>query len=168
VLRVVDIQLLQTASIAIASASVVAGVVYYAYQIRHQNRIRQTDLVMRLCSTYGGKEYTEALARVLASEYEDYDDFVKKCGPNPFLTPDYMAFRMISVFAEELGMLLKKGLITPDLIVDLFSVELLWEKLKPIVKGVRKQFNEPRIFELSEYVYNEVKKREQQLASKKA
>jgi hypothetical protein len=151
----------QTVSIAIASASVVAGVVYYAFQLRHQTKIRQTDLVMRLCSTYGGKEYTEALARVLAFEYEDYNDFVKKCGPNPFLNPNYVAFRMISVFAEELGMLLKRGLITPDLIIDLFSVELLWEKLKPIVEGVRRQFNEPRIFQLFEYIYNEVKKREQ-------
>jgi hypothetical protein len=151
----------QTVSIAIASASVVAGVVYYAFQLRHQTKIRQTDLVMRLCSTYGGKEYTEALARVLAFEYEDYNDFVKKCGPNPFLNPKYVAFRMISVFAEELGMLLKRGLITPDLIIDLFSVELLWEKLKPIVEGVRRQFNEPRIFQLFEYIYNEVKKREQ-------
>jgi len=49
---VVDIQ---TVSIAIASASVVAGVVYYALQLRHQARTRQdvvkarqVDLLMRL------------------------------------------------------------------------------------------------------------------------
>jgi len=158
---------IQTISIAIASSGVFLAAIYYIFQLRHQAKIRQTDLVMRLCSTYGGKEYTEALARVLALEYQDYNDFVKKCGQIPFLNPDYMAFRMISVFAEEIGILLKRGLITPDLIIDLFSVELLWEKLKPIVEGVRKQFNEPRIFELFEYVYNEVKKRKQQLATAK-
>jgi hypothetical protein len=36
----VDILLLQTISIAIASASVVAGVVYYALQLRHQIKLR--------------------------------------------------------------------------------------------------------------------------------
>jgi len=30
---------IQTASITVASASVVAGVIYYALQIRHQNRV---------------------------------------------------------------------------------------------------------------------------------
>jgi hypothetical protein len=42
---VVDVQ---TVSIAIASASVVAGIVYYSLQIRHQTKARQTGLVMRL------------------------------------------------------------------------------------------------------------------------
>jgi len=37
---------IQTLSIAIASTSVVAGVVYYVLQIRHQTKLRQTDLVM--------------------------------------------------------------------------------------------------------------------------
>jgi len=38
----------QTVSIVIASASVVAGVVYYALQIRHQAKMRQTDFIVRL------------------------------------------------------------------------------------------------------------------------
>jgi hypothetical protein len=41
---------IQTVSIAIASASVVAGIVYYAFQVRHQTKIRRTDLLTRLYS----------------------------------------------------------------------------------------------------------------------
>jgi len=48
----------QTVSIAIASASVVVGVVYYALQLRHQAKARQdmvkarhADVFMRLYST---------------------------------------------------------------------------------------------------------------------
>jgi hypothetical protein len=59
---------IQTISIAIASTSVVAGVVYYALQLRHQARTRQdmvktrqADLLMRLYLTYGSKEFQEAL-----------------------------------------------------------------------------------------------------------
>lgn len=38
----------QTVTIAIASASAAAGIMYYSLQIRHQTKARQTDLVMRL------------------------------------------------------------------------------------------------------------------------
>jgi hypothetical protein len=61
---VVDILLLQTVSIAIASAGVFVAAVYYILQIRHQTKIRQTDLVIRLYSTYGSKEFQEAWATV--------------------------------------------------------------------------------------------------------
>jgi hypothetical protein len=99
--------------------------------------------------------------RVLALEFRDYNDFVKKYGPIPSLNPDTVAFRMISIFGEELGMLLRRGLIDPDMTISIFSVGILWEKLKPIVEGVRKHFNEPRLFEDFEYLYNEMKKRGQ-------
>ena len=46
---------IQTVSITIASASVVAGVVYYALQLKHQSRIRQTELVTRLYSIYASE-----------------------------------------------------------------------------------------------------------------
>jgi len=153
---------IQTISIAIASAGVFLAAIYYILQLRHQTKIRKTDLLTRLVSTYGSREHTEALMRVLALEFRDYSDFVKKYGPIPSLNPDQVAFRMVSVFAEEVGMLLRRGLIDPDMAYDLFSAGILWEKLEPIVEGMRKNFNEPRLYEDFEYLYNEMKKREQQ------
>ena len=47
--KMVDIQ---TLSIAIASVSVVVGIIYYSFQIRNQTKARQTDLVMRLSNLY--------------------------------------------------------------------------------------------------------------------
>jgi hypothetical protein len=67
---VVDIQ---TASIAIASASVVVGVVYYALQLRNQNRMRQTDLLMRLYAIFTSREFEEAWYKVLCLEFKDYE-----------------------------------------------------------------------------------------------
>jgi anaerobic C4-dicarboxylate transporter len=71
---------IQTVSIAIASASVVAGVVYYALQLRHQGKMRQTDLVIRLASDMRSIEVVGAFVDVLGAEFKDYDDFVKKYG----------------------------------------------------------------------------------------
>jgi hypothetical protein len=56
---------LQTVSIAIATTSVVIGVVYYIFQIRHQDKMRHLDLFMRLYSTWGSEDFNKAHRRVL-------------------------------------------------------------------------------------------------------
>jgi len=55
---------IQTISIAIASASVVAGIIYYSLQIRQQTKTRQTDLVIRLYTAFGGKEMRGAWEKI--------------------------------------------------------------------------------------------------------
>ncbi len=51
---------IQTVSIAVASASVVAGIIYYSLQIRNQTRARQTDLIIRLYSLFISREWVDA------------------------------------------------------------------------------------------------------------
>jgi len=100
---------IQTVSIVIASASVVAGVVYYALQLRHQTKIRQTDLVMRLYSTWGSKEYLEALSKFMMMEFKDYNDYKKKYAPSPTgfsEKPEFIAFGTVGTFFQGVGVLL--------------------------------------------------------------
>ena len=42
-------------------------------------------------------------------------------------------------------------------------ISMTWEKIKPIVKGIRKQLNKPKFYSWFEYLYNEMQKREQRL-----
>jgi len=126
---------IQTVSIAIASASVVAGVIYYAFQIRHQNRMRQTDLLLRLYSTFDSLEFLEAWHKIFwMPEPKDYDDFVEKLGGKRHIT----AF--VALFYEEVGVLLRRKLIDIGLVDDLFSdsLKLTWEKVKAPMMEVRK------------------------------
>jgi hypothetical protein len=154
----VDILLLQTVSIAIASASVVAGVVYYALQLRHQGRMRQTDLVMRLYSTYDSLEFLEAWNRIFFTENGDYDAFLKKLGGKRHTVS------FVCMFYEEVGVLLHKKLIDIDLVDELLgdSIQLTWEKLKNMLEEARKRYR-PEAYVHFEYLYNEMKKREQKL-----
>jgi hypothetical protein len=149
---VIDIQ---TFSIAIASASVVAGVIYSVWQIRHQTKIRQTDLVMRLYSDFGRREFLEANKRVMDDASKDYKAFLKEYGWTDVV--------QVGTFYEGIGVLLKRRLIDLDLVDDLFSepIRSLWGRIKPIIEEDRKRFNQPRIFEWFEYLYNEMQKREQ-------
>jgi hypothetical protein len=148
---------IQTVSVAIASTSVVIVAIYYVFQIRHQTRLRQTDLVMRLYSTFGSKEFQDAWARIESIEFKNYDEYVKKCGLG-----DYA---QCATFFEGIGVLLQKKLIDTNLIDALFSVPLkhMYERMKPIIEGNREQFHDQRVFENFEYVYNEMQKREQKL-----
>ena len=77
---------------------------------------------------------------------------------------------MVANFFEGIGILLRRKLIDIALVDDLFSSDVIitWHKMKPIVEGWRKQFNRPQMSEWFEYLYNEMKKRERQLASKTA
>jgi hypothetical protein len=151
---VVDIQ---TISITIASAGVLIAATYYTLQIRHQTKLRQTDLVMRLYSTFGSKEFQDAWTRIESIEFKNYDEYVKKCGLG-----DYA---QCATFFEGIGVLLQKKLIDINLVDALFSVPLkfMYERMKPIIEGNREQLHTQKVFEHFEYLYNEMKKREQKL-----
>jgi len=153
----------QTVSIVIASASVVAGIIYYSFQVRHQTKVRQTDLVMRLYSTYGSNEFREALIKVMSLQFEDYEDYVKKYGPWFSDEPAHKAMAMVAMYFEGIGILLYRKLIDTSLAYDLFCTpsRIFWEKMKPVMLGLRREAKDLSVFCWFEYLYNELKKREQ-------
>ena len=150
--RVVDITEI---SAMVAATGVLVGVVYYVLDMRHQNKVRQTDLVMRLYSTFGSKEFQDAWTRIESIEFKNYDEYVKKCGLG-----DYA---QCATFFEGIGVLLQKKLIDINLVDALFAIPLkyMYERMKPIIEGNREQLHTQRVFEHFEYLYNEMEKRKQ-------
>jgi hypothetical protein len=162
----VDAQTLQTASIAIASAGVFLAAIYYVLQIRHQSKMRQTDQVMRLYTTFGSTEFQKAYQMIMGLEYEDYADYRKRYGTNAEVKA---AGTTVNNFFEGIRLLVKRKLISIGLVDDLLegAILLTWEKRKPIIEGSGQRTSRPQIWEWFEYLYNEMKKREQQLAKAK-
>jgi hypothetical protein len=161
---------IQTVSIVIASAGVFAAAIYYIFQIRHQTRMRKTDLVWRMSQTVYADDYREAILKVLNLDFEDYDDFVKKYGPYLSDSPTMKALTKINVLYEGLGNLVARKLIDFDLVYSVFNLACCraWEKAKPIVEGYRRAQSRPDYLDRFEYLYNEMKKREQELQRSKA
>ena len=60
-------------SIVIAAASVAAASTFYSFQIRNQLRLRKTDLVMRLYSTFDSLEFQRAFHTIYWADFHDYD-----------------------------------------------------------------------------------------------
>jgi hypothetical protein len=115
-------------------------------------------------------EFQQAGLTLLSLEYKDYNDFVKRFGSSATGKPELLAFHSVTNFFEAVGLLLKRNLVGIDIVWDYYgeSAVLAWEKIKPLIEGFRKQYNTPRAWEPFEYLYNELKKREQKLQQSKA
>jgi hypothetical protein len=145
----------QTVSIAVASAGVFIAAIYYILQIRHQSRLRQTDLLVRIFSTMINKGWLEAWEKVRDRDNLKYSEYREKYG--------FVEANQVYLLYDELGRLLQKGLIDIDLLpLETGQITNAWEKLSPILEGSRKKFNEPKLGSGFEYLYNEMKKREQE------
>lgn len=155
----------------VAAAGVLVGVVYYLLDVRNQAMIRKTELITRLYShLYGSEDLQRARKKVNAITYKDYDDFVAKYGAPNSEEPVPVAISVLLYVFEEAGVLLSKKLVDADLIDQLMGESILsiWTNLRPLIEEARKRLNRPRVWTNFEYLYNEIKKREQQLASRTA
>jgi hypothetical protein len=142
----------------VAAAGVLVGVAYYILDMRNQSRMRQTDLIMRLFSVRDSKEFQESWKKVMSMDSEDYRNYEKWY--------EWSDLIIVAAFFEGIGILLHKKLIDIEMADDLFSysIKTIWEKIREVVEAVRKHHNAPQIWEWFEYLYNEMKKRERQLA----
>jgi hypothetical protein len=145
----------------VAAAGVLVGVVYYMLDLRHQVRIRQTDLIMRLHLHVVNKEFMDAYQKMRNIKFKDYNDFVEKFGPLSAEGPEQTAIMMLAMFMEGIGVLLYQKLADVKAIGELFPIEASWKKLEPILIENRKQSGDPETWKWFEYLYNEVKNRKQ-------
>ena len=125
-----------------ATVGVLVGVALALLQLRDLVKTRQTDLVMRLYSTFGSKEHMEAYRGIMSMEIRDYDEFIKKY---PSGTIESTMVYIVSAFYEGVGVLLHRKLVDIDLVDDLFSTPIIqiWEKIEPFVKEGRKRWKRP-------------------------
>jgi hypothetical protein len=146
----------------VVAVGVLVGVVYYILDMRNQSKVRQTDLVMRLYSTFNSLEFQKTWEEVLKREAKDLNDYEKKYSQAEVLA--------VGMFFEGIGILLKRKLIDIELVDDMFTmpIKATWEKMRDITLEARIVRNEPTGLEWFEYLYNEMKKREQKLQQSKA
>jgi hypothetical protein len=157
----------QTISVVIASLSVVVGIAYYSFQIRHQTRIRKLELISKFSPalSMSGSEFLKHWDLFMSLQFTDLKDYEKKYGSiTDRSSHNSRAFRTIGIHYESIGLLLQERLVDMKLVmlVEDTTVKLAWEKMKPLVEGLRERYNSPRFWEKFERIYDEAKKREQE------
>jgi hypothetical protein len=150
----------------------VVGVVLALQQLRDIKETRQTELETRQIETYldwmrrvQNKEWIMAWADVRYSqEWEDLDNWIEKYGART--NPEaYSNWAVTMQFYECLGLLVRRKIVDIDLIyehVGGIATIGTWERVEPIVKGWRERVKSPTMWDSFEYLYNKLKKLEQQ------
>jgi len=144
----------------VAAAGVIVGVVYYILEMRHQTKLRQTDILSRFYSKMTDRDFLEAWQRFVEFEEKDHAASKEKHDSWGFFTVDN---QMILKSFDEAGVLLMKKLVDINLVELLLREQtyLVWEKAKPFIEDARKTYRMPNLGVGLEYLYNEMKKREQ-------
>jgi hypothetical protein len=122
---------------------------------------------MRLYTSWVSKEMTEPWLKVMNLEFTDYDDFKRKYGTYLSDNPENTALLSVINSFTIIGLLLQRKLIDPELVSHL-PVLMTWNKVRPVIEGVRKESNDPSWYVEFEYLYNEMKEREQKLQQRGA
>jgi hypothetical protein len=142
---------ISTVSTIVATVSVVIGVVFTLLEIRHLARTRRTDVIMKIYENFGSREIVEAIFKIGAAKFETYQDYVKKYGAIEAV--------QVATLLDGVGVLLERGLIDIDLVDSLFgpSVNSLWERIRPVIYGMRESLKEPLLFSHIEYLYERLR-----------
>jgi hypothetical protein len=151
----------QTISIAVASIGVLLAAIYYVLEIRHQSRLRQTESVIKLSPWFNmtAREVQEAVTQVCSIEYKNYKDYLEKYSERP----EHVTLKILGNYFEGIGILVYRKLVKADIVYDFWGeiIQSSWEKIQPLVADMRKDIGDSNMFRFWEYLYNEMKKREQ-------
>jgi hypothetical protein len=151
---------IQTVSIAVASASVLAGVIYYIIEIRHQSKLRQTESLFRLSPWFNmnAREMQEAITSTCSIEYKNYEDYLRKYSERP----EHMAMKILGNYFEGIGILVNKKLVDAEIVHAFWGDIILssWEQIKPLIADMRRDSGDMNMFVFWEHLYDEMKKRQ--------
>ena len=100
-------------------------------------------------------------------EWKDLDDLLQFFDLNTENGRDaWTDWQTLAAYFEGIGVLVRKGLLDLDLVVDLFSGRIIavWEKFSNNldVEEARKRRNDPKMHDDFEYLYHEMKQRQPQ------
>ena len=150
---------ISTISVVVASASVIAGVIYYMLETRHQRITRQTESILRLSPWFSmnAKELQEAISRVCSVDYTDYADYLAKYDGKPEQT----SLKLLGNYFEGMGLLVYRKLVETEIVFDFWGdlAQSIWEQNEELVVAMRKDSDAPRMFEFWEYLSKEMKKK---------
>ena len=135
----------------------IAAFIYYILTIRNQNTTRQAQMFMQI---YNRMDNTgaEAYYTIMGWEWDDFDDFMEKYGE--FKNPKVWIANgsKIANFFQGIGVLVKRNMIEPEIVDELFGHVLvkIWEKMAPIILEYRVGYSSDK-WEPIEHLYNVVK-----------
>ena len=125
---------------------------------------RQAQLYMGIINTFNSTEFRKQWHLVESATWIDYDDFHHKYTPG---TEELTAIVRHFAFFDSVGSLVLKNLIDIDFIDGILALAIVitWRKYESVILEDRERFETPSMWDKFEYVYGEISKREEFMAS---
>ena len=132
----------------VSTVSIVVGVIFALMELRHLTRTIRTEIIMKIYDRFSSREMVEAMMKVGNAKFEGLEDYREKYG--------FTELTEIAVLFEGLGVLLEQNLIDIKMADRLFgpTLNLLWERMQPLIYAMRKGLNEPFFFSHFEHLIN--------------
>ena len=153
----------QTISIVFAGLSISIAAFYYISTLRNTRKnqeltleTRQAQMYMNIYNQLNKADFIDAWMSFMEMEWNDFDEYLRV-----YEDPEKNRnLWVIGMFYEGLGVLVKNNLVPMRLIAETITgmTRMYWEKFVPIVDDGRREFNLPRWYSESEYLYNELMK----------
>ncbi len=158
----------------VAATGVLVAALYYIYNVRISLKTarttletRQTQLFMQLFAQYNNKDFMYDFAKVAYDvEYRNLEEWTRKYGSTG--DREYWAsWARVGRFFDGIGILVRRGLIDIDLVIDELRELILfsWDKMKPWVYEVRVEMKSPNTWGNFEYLAEETRRRHSDVIS---
>jgi len=154
----------------VAIFGVIAAFSYYVLIVRNSQRTQQQQLETRKAQLFmqlydrftSTRFHRQGNAIRFQWEWSDFDDFIEKYGPENNLEAWADMLTVFTVF-EGMGLLVKKKLVDVNMVDELMLglITRTWESFETLIPEYRERFNWPQAGRSFEYLYNEMKRREQ-------
>ena len=144
----------------VTTVSIIIGVAFTILEIRHLNRVRRTDIIMKIYERFGTREMIEAVNNVGGADFVDLKDYREKRG--------FTDVTQVAVLFDGVGVLLEQRLIDIKMADSLFgpTLDLLWLRMKPVIYAMREGLKEPAFFSHYEYLVNQLDEYRKKTAAK--
>lgn len=172
---------IQTASIVIAATGVFIAAINSIVSRRREEKTaqltletRQAQLFMNVYNRWNTPDIQTAYGNLRhIYQFTDFKDFIQKYSIRPPLgSPQnfnsWLNYQILLTYFEGLGMLVKHGLFNIELVEDLLSrrITWFWETYPgQYIEEGRKELKDPTMYDSLEYLYHEMKKRQQPATS---
>jgi len=146
-----------------------ASILYYTMVLRNATKTRETQLFMSIFNRFTSREFTKAFERVLSWEFTGEKEFHDKYGwfhedgswkrEEDIDFDDSADFNMVLNWFEGLGVLMRRGLISSELVFEIMygGVGHFYRKVEPMILEVRERTGNMILRDL-EFVYREVQR----------
>jgi len=113
-----------------------------------------TDVLLKIMQIADVPQNLDAMQYVMFQfDFKDYEQFILECPPGSIRFNNVLR---VAVFCDNLGVLVDGGAVDHEILFELYPIP--WQKLEPVIHGMRRELLWPDLFDYFEKVGKQYQK----------